>query len=66
MPSHVLRDGSSIDVQVANLALSYENYVRERAEKEGGGVNHSHGKSKEELQAMINRVKKRNEHKVKT
>jgi hypothetical protein len=39
--------------------------MQKRAEEEKGGVNHSHGKSKEELQAMVDRVKKRNEHKIK-
>ena len=39
--------------------------MQKRAEEEKDGINHSHGKSKLELQAMIDRVKKPNEHKIK-
>jgi|TARA_B110000908_G_C10172120_1_gene411392 hypothetical protein len=48
LPTEVLRDGSSIDVKIANFALQYENYL---GRKESGGTDDL---SQDQMQEMLN------------
>ena len=38
MPSHLLRDGDSIDILLANLGQEYENLIRTNAELKSKGL----------------------------
>jgi len=57
LPSEVLKKGSTIDIWAMELAVGYESWVREKHSKGEKVVNH--GKSQEELQAMIDRARQR-------
>lgn len=54
LPSHVISQGSSYDVYVADLAVSYENYQHRRAQGQAPAAPHM---SQEQLQAMVDRVR---------
>jgi hypothetical protein len=56
LPSEVLRSGSSIDVECANLAVAYENYLRKQEENKDKGVISS-DYSDEYLQSMLTAVR---------
>ena len=56
LPSEVLESGTSIDIFCADFAVKYEVYCNKKAQD---GQNNGHGKSTEELQAMVQRVKQR-------
>lgn len=51
-----MREGSTIDLFVMELAIGYETYLNK---KHKGGETIGHGKSQQELQAMLDRVKQR-------
>lgn len=53
LPSEVIEKGSSIDVVVSNLGVSYENYLSKK--NEDGHVQTKH--SQEELQGMLDKVR---------
>jgi hypothetical protein len=48
LPTEVLRDGSSVDVKIANFALQYENYL---GKKESGTTEDL---TNEQMQEMLN------------
>jgi len=52
----VLKDGDSIDVKCADLALRYEHYMNEKMREEEGGQK-SVEPSPTEMQAMIDSVR---------
>ena len=56
MPTEVLREGSTIDLFVMELAIGYETYLTKKTK---GGETIGHGKSQEELQGMLDRAKQR-------
>lgn len=58
LPSEVIESGSSIDLQIANLAVAYENYLHKKYS------NAKDGKitpelTVEQMQAMIDKVRKK-------
>ena len=57
LPSEILRRGNTIDLWCMEFSVGYENYVRRKQER---GEPLNHGKSQEELQAMIERAEARN------
>jgi hypothetical protein len=57
LPSEVLESGSSIDIQIANLAVSYELWLnRKQRDRADGKV--TNDLTQEEMQEMLNRVRK--------
>lgn len=59
LPSQVLRSGDSIDIKIAAFAVAYENYlVKKEKNKAEGKVTPE--LSVDEMQAMIQRVRKKN------
>jgi hypothetical protein len=59
LPSVLLREGSSIDIQVAELAVGYQNFYYEQEERKQTGAPPKPPKlSQEEMMAMMERVKK--------
>lgn len=61
-PTQILESGSTFDLYVAETALGYESFV---AKRERGEIPDNHGHSQEELQAMVDRVKNKNDSKTK-
>lgn len=59
LPSQVLEFGTTMDLQIANLSMSYENWLHEEAEKKAkGGTNSvSSDLSEEQMKAMLNSVR---------
>ena len=58
LPSEVIESGSSIDLQIANLAIEYESYLTKKAQNsKDGGI--TSDLSQEEMQAMLDRVRKK-------
>lgn len=58
LPSEVIESGSSIDLQIANLAIEYESYLTKKAQNSKDGVI-TPDLSQEEMQAMLDRVRKK-------
>jgi hypothetical protein len=58
LPSEVLKSGSSIDLQIANLAVSYENYLHQKHQKKQDGVI-TPELSTDEMKAMLDAVRKK-------
>ena len=56
LPSEVLKFGDTADIQCANLAVQYENYLHKKADDESKGVKQT-AHSQEELLNMIKQVK---------
>jgi len=60
LPSVVLESGSSIDYKVAHLAVQYENWSREAAERKAKGLPPPPPKkSVQDLQSMLDQVRNR-------
>jgi len=60
LPSQCLAEGSNIDVVCAEIAIGYEGYLNEksRAQAEGKPLPVTNKYSTEELQSMIDSVKR--------
>ena len=62
LPSQVLKVGNSIDIMCASLAAQNQSYQREQDEnklnRESGKIRGGTDYSTEELQAMLNKVRK--------
>lgn len=66
LPSRLLEEGSSIDILVAEIAIGYQNYMYEEAErKQTGAPPKPPSLSQEEMKSMIERVRN-NENKDKS
>lgn len=55
LPSEVLKSGTTLDLQVADIAVGYERFVTEAAQNGEKLTNHS----QDQLKGMIDRVKAR-------
>jgi hypothetical protein len=56
LPSEVVESGSSIDLQIANLAIAYENYLtKKHKDKEAGIIKPD--LTQEEMTEMLERVR---------
>jgi hypothetical protein len=60
LPSTVLKEGDSLDLKVANLAVQYETYLSKKAQGSGAEL------TEHDMQGMLDRVKKRAEDAKKT
>jgi hypothetical protein len=58
LPSEVLSQGSSLDVQCGELAVAFENYLNEKHRAEAEGKPMPVKYKQEELQAMMDAVKR--------
>lgn len=58
LPSEVIESGSSIDIQIANLAVQYENYLHKKQSESKDGVI-TPDLSQEEMKAMLERTRNR-------
>jgi len=59
LPSTVLRQGDTLDMYVMDVALAWEQYVREREDAKSKGLPNPAPKlSVEQMQTMLERVKK--------
>lgn len=59
LPSEVLESGSSIDLQIANLAVAYENYLHKKhSDAKDGKI--TPDLTVEQMTAMLNTVRKQN------
>lgn len=58
LPSMVLKEGDSLDLKIANLAVQYENYLTKKASDKAQGKVGS-DLTQEEMQGMLDRVKAR-------
>lgn len=56
LPSHLLREGSSLDFVIADAAQGYENFLRERAEK-GNNTPIAPDLTEDQMLDMIKKVK---------
>jgi hypothetical protein len=56
LPSEVIESGSSIDLQIANLAVHYENYLHKKHQDKADGKI-TPNLSQEEMQAMLDKVR---------
>jgi hypothetical protein len=58
LPSMVLRSGDSVDYKIADLAVRYENWSREAAERKSKGLPPPAPKIQtQDLQAMLDQVR---------
>jgi hypothetical protein len=53
LPSTVLREGDSLDLKIANLAVQYENYLHNKSQGSGAEL------TQDDMQGMLDRVKQR-------
>lgn len=53
LPSEVMKDGSSLDVQCMSLAVQYESYLNKRAQDQQEGKASTGDYTTEQLQGMI-------------
>lgn len=58
LPSEVLAQGSSLDVQCGELAVAYENYLNEKHRAEAEGKPPPVKYNQQELQSMMDAVKR--------
>ena len=58
LPSEIIESGSSIDLQIANLGIAYENYLHKKHSDQANGKV-TPDISQEEMQQMLDRVKKK-------
>jgi hypothetical protein len=58
LPSEVLESGSSIDLQIANLAVQYENYLHKKHSDQANGKV-TPNLSQEEMLSMLSAVRNR-------
>lgn len=62
LPSQVLKSGSSLDIQIANLAVGYESYIHEKAKNsKDGTAKITPNLSQDQMQAMLNSVRKKDD-----
>lgn len=52
LPSRLLQDGDTLDLECAEIAVAYEQYVRKNP-----GVKTDHGLTQEQMMASIERVR---------
>lgn len=57
LPSQVLREGSSLDVECGELAVAFENYLNEKHRAEAEGKPAPVKYSQQDLQAMMDAVR---------
>lgn len=57
LPSKLLREGDSIDIILANLGITYENHLNERANNKS--PQSKHNLSQDQMLKMIEKVKQK-------
>lgn len=57
LPTQVLKSGSSIDVQCAQIGASYENYLNKKAQNKAEGKP-DHNLTQEQMMSMLEEVRK--------
>ena len=58
LPSEIIESGSSIDLQIAQMAIAYENWLsKKHKDKSDGKI--SNDLTPEEMQSMLNSVRKK-------
>jgi len=55
LPSQLLREADTLDLEVANIAVAYEKYVHENP-----GVKTNHGLTQQQLKQQLERVRAKN------
>lgn len=60
LPSEAMRKGNTFDFYIADLAASYQSWYYEESRKESGASPKAPKLSQEEMQAMIDRVRGKN------
>lgn len=59
LPSQVLKSGNTLDIQIANLAVSYENYLHKEVNNQTEGKISS-DLTEEQMKSMLNAVRIKN------
>jgi hypothetical protein len=58
LPSQVLKSGTSLDIQISNFAMQYENYLNEKAQNKASGKQPLTPKlNEQQMLDMLNQVR---------